>query len=150
METDRPNPFLVLRLATDASKREIIERAQELYDTAESEEKRQLYNWAKEQLISHPEKRLAHELFEYPDTRYDDPLLEQFARRYRNAPISLEKLIEAAEPLSLEQLDMVVALRWLVQSLLEVPEAEMTTALADIPFPVEVKSPLEVRDVIFG
>lgn len=151
METDRPNPFFVLRLATNASKREIIEKAQELYDISASEEERQLYTWAKEQLITHPQKRLVYELFEYPDVRYDDQLFEQFVERYKNAPVpSAEQLLETATPLSLEHLNMVAVFQRLLQSLLEVPESEITTALAHIPFPVEVRSPLEVRDVIFG
>ena len=150
METDKPNPFLVLRLATDVTKREIIERAQEFYDTAETPEEQQLYNWAKEQLITKPETRLAYELVEYPDTLYYDALLEQFARKYKNAPTNPEKLLKEAPPINLENLDMAAVFRQFLQSLLDVPEADIAIALKDIPFPVELKSPLEVRDVIFG
>lgn len=150
MEANKPNPFLVLRLATDATKREIIERAQELYDTAETEEEQHLYSWAKEQLITHTQTRLTYELFEYPDTQYNDALLERFARMYKNAPIYPDQLTKEAPPIGLENLDMAAIFRQFLQSLLEVPETDITTVLNDIPFPVEVKSPLEVRDVIFG
>jgi hypothetical protein len=150
METDKPNPFLVLRLATDVTKREIIERAQEFYDTAETIEKQLLYNWAKEQLITNPQTRLTHELVEYPDTCYDDPLLEQFTRKYKNTPTNPEKLLKEAPPINLENLDMEAVFRQFLQSLLEIPEADIAIALKDIPFSVELKSPLEVRDVIFG
>lgn len=150
VEIDKPNPFLVLRLATDATKRKIIERTQELYDTAETETEQQLYSWAKEQLITNPHTRLAHELFEYPDTQYADSLLEQFAKKYKNAQIHLDKLIKEAPPISLENVDMAAVFRQFLQFLLDIPEADIAIALNDIPFPVEVKSPLEVRDVIFG
>jgi hypothetical protein len=150
MEMDKPNPFLILRLATKATKREIIERAQELYDTAETEDEQRLYSWAKEQLLTNPQTRLVYELFEYPDTQYDDSGLELFAKKYKHAQFDLDKLTKEAPPISLEDLDMAAVFRQFLQGLLEVPEADITVALNDIPFSIEMEPPLEVRDVIFG
>lgn len=147
---DKPNPFLILRLATKATKREIIERAQELYDTAETEDEQQLYSWAKEQLLTNPQIRLMYELFEYPDTRYDDSGLELFAKKYKHVQFDLDKLTKDAPPINLEDLDMAAVFRQFLQSLLEVPEADITVALNDIPFSIEIEPPLEVRDVVFG
>src|SRR5439155_1678286 len=59
IEHDKPNPFVVLGLPTDASEAEIAERAQELSDLAPTDEARRLHRWAREQVITRPRTRLA-------------------------------------------------------------------------------------------
>ena len=93
IDADKPNPFQVLKLPTNVTKKEIVERGRELYDTAETEEQRQLYSWAKEQLLSKPLVRLEYELFEAPETQYEDTERNNFVRKYKRLPISPDALL---------------------------------------------------------
>ncbi len=92
IDADKPNPFQVLKLPTHATKKEIVERGRELHDTAETEEQRQLYSWAKEQLLSKPLIRLEYELFEVPETQYEDTELDNFVRKHKRLSIAPDVL----------------------------------------------------------
>jgi hypothetical protein len=147
---DKPNPFQVLGLPTSASKKDIVDRGQELYDTAESEEQRQLYRWAKEQLLTNQHTRLLYELFELPDTRYEDLEWEEFVRMYRRNPLHLDALIKDTLPIGLEDFDITALIRLLLQGMFTMPEIDIDDILKESPFVPRSKPPLEVRDVIFG
>ena len=150
IETDKPNPFHVLRLSIHATKKEIVERGQELYDTAETEEQRQLYRWAKEQLLTNVHTRLVYALFEMPDTQYDNPEWEQFIRLYRKNPVRLETLVKSIPAITEEDFDISAMIQQILQGFLTVPDADITTAVNGSPFMARSKPTLEVRDVIFG
>jgi hypothetical protein len=143
---DKPNPFQVLGLSTDATKAKIVARGQELYDTAETDEQRQLYRWAKEQLLINPRTRLEYELFEPPDTQYENLEWENFIRTHKRSPVRPETVLSP----SIEDFDVGTLLQLLLQDMLAVPEADITAAIHAVPFVPKRKPPLEVQDVIFG
>ena len=143
---DKPNPFQILGLPADATKADIVARGQELYDTAETDEQRQLYRWAKEQLLTNPRTRLAYELFELPDTQYENLEWENFIRTHKRRPVRPETVSSPG----IEDFDVGALLQLLLQDMLAVPEADITAAIHAVPFALKRKPPLEVRDVIFG
>jgi hypothetical protein len=147
---DKPNPFQVLGLPTNASKKDIVDRGEELYVTAETEEQRLLYRWAKEQLLTNQHIRLLYELFELPDTRYEDLEWEEFVRKYRRNSLHLDALVKDAPPIGLEDFDITALIRLLLQGMFTVPEIDIDDILKRSPFAPRSRPPLEVRDVLFG
>ena len=150
IDDDKLNPFQVLKLPTNATKKEIVERGRELYDTAETEEQRQLYSWAKEQLLSKPLVRLEYELFEAPETQYEDTERDNFIRKYKKLPISPDALLRDAQPLSKDDVNIAQLIELLLQDVLTVPKGDINVPLHLSSFKPEHKPPLEVRDVLFG
>jgi hypothetical protein len=150
IEVDKPNPFQVLRLPINATKKEIVERGQELYDTAETDEERQLYRWAKEQLLTNMRTRLEYALFELPDTQYENPEWENFIRKYKKNPVPPDALMEEGTSSILAAFDVPALLHLLLQDIFTVPEPDINAALTGSPFLPRIRLPLEVRDVIFG
>ena len=146
------NPFQLLELPTDATTREIVERSQELMDLAETEKERDRYRWAKEQLISDPQVRLRHELFEMPTAHYRDEEVENFMRKYKRNPLRPEKLARETPPLSLQDFDLAALTRLLLEDLLTTPEPDISSAIRNLSQmqEQEVEAPLEVHNVIFG
>lgn len=147
---DKPNPFYVLALPSDASRADIVARGQELYDTAESEEEGLLFRWATEQLITNPRTRLEYELFELPDTLYEDPGWESFLRMNKKKPVDLKALTSGAVPPSVDDINMAALIQLFLDEMLTLPEADITIAIDESPYIPVYKLPLEVRDVIFG
>lgn len=84
------NPFVRLRIATDASRREVVERSQELIGEADSQELRLAYRKAVEQIITKPLDRLIWAAWEMPDTDYDDFAegWQRFVRAFRVNPLT--------------------------------------------------------------
>jgi hypothetical protein len=150
IDSHKPNPFQVLGLSTFATNKEIVERGRELYDTAETDEQRQLYRWAKEQLLSNPQTRLLYELFEAPGTRYEHPELENFLSKYKKNPVSAESLTADAPPISIKDFNMDELIKLLLQDMLMVSQEENAAVTQQVPFHSTAKLPLEVRDVLFG
>src|SRR4051794_20543105 len=103
---DKPNPFQVLGLPTDASEAAIAERAEELSDLAPTDEARRLHRWARERVITHPGTRLEYEIFEVPGTRYEDRDWEQFVKRHRRNPVDLQALAAAATTPQMTDFDL--------------------------------------------
>ena len=146
---DKPNPFQVLRLPADATRKEIVVRGQEL--CTEEADKQELYTWAMEQLITKPRTRLEYELFEIPDTRYEDRAWEDFVETYQRNPVRLAVLIKEVTPAHLGDVNLVGLLQLFFDGLLIIPEADIVAAIDNSPFlPGYGPLPLEVRDVIFG
>jgi Asp-tRNA(Asn)/Glu-tRNA(Gln) amidotransferase A subunit family amidase len=148
----KPNPFQVLRLPTSATTKEITERGEELSATAEPDEQL-LYRWAVEELITHPSVRLLHELYEVPDTNYEDQDWENFLRKYKRNPIRRATALEPGLPQTLEDFNPGALMELLLDGLLAVPEVEITPAMLAEPWqpdPDPKDPPLEVQDVIFG
>ena len=150
LHSDKPNPFQILGLPTDAPKPEIVERGQELDDLAQNDDERQLYRWAIEQLITHPFDRLMHELFEVPDAVYEIPDWDRFTRLHRLPPRPGDLAAESTTPTP-EDYDVEVLVGRLLAHLLEVSEPGATEIIEASPFEsVYGPCPLEVRDVIAG
>lgn len=151
IETEKPNPFQLLELPTDATKEEIVERGQELCELAETDEQRLLYRWAMEKLITHPSTRLEYELFEIPSTEYEDPEWNRFARTHRKNPVNLTALAKETKHPQLSDFDMAALIGLLLDGLLNVPKGDIRAVLENSPFEAGYgPPPLEVRDVIFG
>lgn len=148
--SDKPNPFRVLALPTNATRAETVARGQELYDTAETREQGLLYRWAMEQLITHPHTRLEHELFELPFTQYEDVDWERFVRLQKRKPVELGALTRDLPPPNIDDIDMAAVLWLFLDSHLELGEPDIHAAIDGAPYMPVYQLPLEVRDVIFG
>lgn len=122
IEYDKPNPFSILRIPTDATNAAIVAKAEELYVTAETDEQRQLYRWAKEQLLTDKDTRLLYELFEIPDTQYENDALESFARTHKKLPITFETQLERSVSSHLQHVDVSSLIQALLQELLNSSE----------------------------
>lgn len=146
--TDKPNPFFVLALPVDASRADIVARGQELVDTAETKEAGYLYRWAMEQLITNPQTRLEYEVFEVPDTQYEDGTWESFARAHRKKPVDMTAL--TTQPPQAEDINLAALMRLFLEELLTLSEPDLDTVLNGSPFIPVYQLPLEVEDVIFG
>jgi hypothetical protein len=148
--TDKPNPFSVLRISTDACAEDIVARGQELSDLADDDEQRLLVRWAVEALITHPHARAMYELFEMPATSYDEEAWARFARRHRRNPITLPaNSDEEAAPV--EAFDLVALIDALLDDLARVPEPHPAPALVARPTRPDLGPPtVGVWDVIFG
>ena len=107
---DKPNPFSVLALSTDATPADIVACSNELYDTAETKEDGLLFRWAKEQLITNPQIRLEYEFFELPATEYEDVTWENFLRVHKKKPVDLNALQEESSPPGIEAIDLAALL----------------------------------------
>lgn len=151
IQDDKPNPFQVLGLPTNATNEEIVYRGEELNVLAGTEEQRLLYRWAIEQLLTKPLTRLEHELLEVPGASYEDREWEVFQRAHRRNPVDLAALTREAPPPSLEDFDFAALIRLLLSEQLRAPEANIRAAIENSPFQPDCgPPPLEVRDVIFG
>jgi hypothetical protein len=148
---DRPNPFQVLGLPTNATKAEIVARANELIELAETNEQRLEYRWASEQLITRADTRLGYELFEMPGAVYEDLDWERFARKFGRRPVDVAALASDGIPLTLQQFNLEALARLFLDGVLRVSEPDLASAVdgSRVEFGVG-PPPLEVRDVIFG
>jgi hypothetical protein len=148
---EKPNPFKVLGLPTDAVNKSIVEKGRELKQFAESEEMTQLYRNAIEALITHPATRLEFELFEVPGTKYEDPDWERFIRSFRRNPVDMAALAKEASPLGIGDFNLEAVIGILLDSMLTMNRADIRTAVEHLPYKAgKGMPPLEVRDVIFG
>jgi hypothetical protein len=148
---DKPNPFRILGLPTNAGNDEIVSHGRELYETVDTDEKRLLIRWAMEQLITHPLTRLEYELFEVPGTQYDDSDWERFLRNHRRNPIDVAALARKAPQPRPEDFDLGKLPQMILEDLLSLPPVDVSAALDHAPFEAGFgPPPLEVRDVLFG
>jgi hypothetical protein len=147
---DKPNPFFVLALSTDATKAEIVARGQELYETAETKEQGLLYRWAMEQLITKPRTRLEYELFELPSTQYEDSEWESFIRMHRRKPIDLVALAQDIPAPGIDDINMGAVMQLFLDSMLTVTEPDIRVAIDGSPYMPVYQLSMEVKDVLFG
>lgn len=151
MSNERHNPFHILGLPIDASDEAIVRRGQSLINTAQSDEQRQLYRWAIDELTLHPLTRLEHALYEFPETAYRDTQWEAFIKKHKRQPAKPDTSVPSAAPLTLADVDMAALLDEVLAALLDVPLVDLEQARKHAPFSMQsLPLPLEVRDVIFG
>lgn len=151
IEHDKPNPFQILKLPTDATNEEIVARWEELSLLAKTPEEQHLCQWASEQLITNPATRLEYEIFEAPSALYEDEEWERFLRRHRKNPVTASMLMELAEPITEKDFDFPKLIDIFLDGFLEPPEPDIHTVLMNQPFSLKWESELlEVRHVIFG
>ena len=148
---DKPNPFHILEISTDASTEEIVERGQELCELAESEEQRMLFRWAIEQIITKFSTRLEYEIFEIPNTKYEDAEWERFIRKHKKNPINLDELATVNPSPCLEDYNSANLVQLILDGMLKVQQPDIKSVIEESPFKPDIGSPpLEVKDVIFG
>lgn len=154
-KTYRSNPFHVLGLPKDTPNDEIAARAEQLLATARSDAERDLYAWARSELIADPETRARYEGLEPADTEYErERRWEDFVRRHRRlqpTPPRTPAEADAAAPLLTPDafhLDAVAGLliRWLADA--EVEDA--ASLFQTMPTAADGVPGLEMRDVLFG
>ena len=154
MINNQPNPFQILELPTNASDEVIVKRGARLLNTATSEEQRQLYQWAIDELTTHAFTRQIYELCEVPNTAYRDPAWETFVKKHKRNPAKQTALATVATevaPLNLADFNLTMLVELLLDALLSVPPADIAPAVQHSPFvPDPMPLPLEVQDVIFG
>jgi hypothetical protein len=148
---EKPNPFKVLELPTDVVNKTIVEKGRELTELAESEEVNLQYRSAIEELITHPMTRLEFELFEIPETKYEDPEWERFVRSFRRNPVNLNSLAKEVSPPGINDFNMEAIISIFLDSMIAIKRADVKAAVERLPFKAgNGMPPLEVRDVIFG
>jgi len=151
----RPNPFHVLGLPVDTSNEEIVQRAEELTQTARNDEERDLYVWARGELITHPRTRQRHESTEPRHTDYQrERRWEDFEREYRRSSVLLRPLSGQGagdSRLRLEDFDLAAVVLILTRWLTEAELDGLAPLFQTVPVSAADGVPrLEVRDVLFG
>jgi hypothetical protein len=145
----------VLGLPKDTPNNEVAARAEVLLGTARSDTERDLYAWARAELITNPETRARYEDLEPWDTDYErERRWEDFVRKHRRIrPASRARAgADAQTPLlGPETFDLDAAvgilIRWLADAEMDDPAPLFRTMPATAADGVPR---LEMRDVLFG
>ncbi|QBD81480.1 hypothetical protein EPA93_38135 [Ktedonosporobacter rubrisoli] len=148
MDEQKQNPFQILKLSTRATYAEIVERRNELDASATTPEEQLKYRQAFEELMTHQQTRLEHELFELPGTRYEDSQWERFVRRFKTNPVRQKQEVEPAS--CLQVIDQGALIEALLTEAQRIPEGNLQAAIENPPFSLRLEQPLEVRDIIYG
>jgi hypothetical protein len=150
IEYGKKNPFQILGISTGASNRDVVSRADEAADEAGNPEGRQLVQWAREQISTHPDIRLAWELLEPPGATYDgSSRWQQFSERYRRPPTAPAG--DSATALPQSAFDWSALLSLAVDGLLETEPPDLRPAVQQPPVTLNDLPPLlEVKHVLFG
>lgn len=138
MSEKQRNPFQILGLSTETSTEHIQQRGQELLEKTSSDEQRQLYQWAVDELTTDATTRLLHAINEMPRTAYKR---------------TQQGLWKEKQPVTLSHNDMDLSalLDYLLAAELEIPAGDTTAIRANAPYAIpDVPFPLEMEDVIFG
>jgi hypothetical protein len=147
----KPNPFHVLGLPVDATDEEIVERAHELSELAETDDERLRVLDAQRELITHRSRRLLHQVLEVPRAHYRDRDWDEFAHRNKRDPVDRNALAESAKPLRREDFDVRAVLGLVLDELLRPPPLDIRPALSNPPvLPDRGAPPIEVSDVVLG
>lgn len=147
---DKPNPFRLLMLPSDAPLEAIVSQAEELYLTAEDREEEMLMRWAAEQVSTNARTRLEYELFELPEARYMSEEWENFVRlNKRRGNSSPEVLQDIPEP-SWEDLDLAALADLFLADLLAEEEPDINQAIDGTPFVPKYTFPLKEEQMLCG
>jgi hypothetical protein len=145
----RPNPFHLLGLPIDASTEQIVERSEELAQTAVDAEDRDRCVWARAELITHPRTRRWHESTEPRHTDYErEDRWEDFLRTYRRVPRTARGSGESR--LLPEDFDLTPVAGILMQWLTEAEPDRLAPLFLALPIAADGTPWLAVRDVLFG
>lgn len=148
--TDKPNPFRVLMLPSDATLETIVSQAEDLYLLAESKEEEMLRRWAVEQLSTNVRTRLAYELFELPEARYMDEEWESFIRQNTREENNPPDILQGVPAPRADDLDLAVLADLLLAGLLAESEPDLDQAIAGAPLVPKYTFPLKEEQVICG
>lgn len=144
------NPFQIIALPIDADDMTIVQRGQEMLESARSEEERQLYQWAIDELTVQPEVRcLFHALNEMPQAEYQDTALDTLLAQSK---LNGEKGDDASSVVFTEDdINLPALVEYLLAADLELPASDLADVLAHVPGTLRpAVFPLDMRDVIFG
>ena len=150
IDSDKPNPFFVLKLPTNATQADIVNQSEELHILAQTGEEDRLISWAAEQLRTNQRIRLEYELFELPETRYTDENWEMFVNRHRRRETALPPLLQDMDPPGLEDLNLAALTELLLEEALTPGEPDIEQAINGSPLVPRYTLPLKEEDVICG
>ena len=157
------SPFHVLGVPVDASREQIVERADELARTCGTDEDRKLIAWAKAELTSDPALRARYERTEPRGTDYPrQQRWEAFVRDFNRNPVTAQSLAAddegqdaagdvAGSRLRDEDVDLAAAVRILIRRAADAGLDSLDPLFQTIPVnDADGVSRLEIRDVLFG
>lgn len=93
------NPFALLRISTEATPQEVVNRSKELIEDTDDKDLMLAYSKAVQQIIHKPSDHLEQAAWEMPDTDYEehDETWQNFAGKFRLNPITLNSLQQFAD-----------------------------------------------------
>lgn len=157
------NPFHVLGVSVDASREEIVARADELARASGSDEERTLVAWAEHELTADPLLRARYERTEPRGTDYGrQRRFEDFVRDFTPNPVTAAALADddAGRPgtgegdgsrLRAEDVDLPAAVRILIREAADAGFDALDPLFQTLPATdADGVSRLEIRDVLFG
>jgi hypothetical protein len=157
------SPFHVLGVSVDASREEIVARADELARTARGDEDRKLIAWAKGELTTDPVLRARYERTEPRSTDYArQQRWEDFVRDSTGNPVTAQSLAVDGEGLDIsedgsgsqlrpEDVDVPAAVRILIRQAADAGLDSLDPLFQTMPVSdADGVSRLEIRDVLFG
>ena len=157
------NPFHVLAVPVDASREEIVARAEELARISGGDEDRKLIAWAKGELTTDPLLRARYERTEPRSTDYArQQRWEAFVRDFTRDPVSAQSLADDSggregpadggdSRLRAEDVDLPAAVRILIRKAADAGLDDLDPLFHTLPAnDADEVSRLEIRDVLFG
>lgn len=157
------SPFHVLGVPVDASREQIVERADELARTCGTDEERTLITWAKAELTTDPVLRARYERTEPRGTDYPrQQRWEAFVRDFTRNPVTAQSLTadsdgqdgagaDGGSQLRDEDVDLAAAVRILIRRAADAGLDSLDPLFQTIPVnDADGVSRLEIRDVLFG
>ncbi len=148
--TDKPNPFRVLMVPSDATLETIVSQSEELYQLAESREEEMLQRWAAEQLSTNARTRLAYELFELPEARYMDEEWESFIRQNKRGENSSPGVLQEMPAPGPDDLNLAALTELLLTDLLVEKEPDLDQAIDGSPLVPKYTFPLKEEQMLCG
>ena len=157
------SPFHALGVPVDASREQIVERADELARTCGTDEERTLITWAKAELTTDPVLRARYERTEPRGTDYPrQQRWEAFVRDFTRNPVTAQSLTadsdgqegagaDGGSQLRDEDVDLAAAVRILIRRAADAGLDSLDPLFQTIPVnDADGVSRLEIRDVLFG
>jgi hypothetical protein len=156
------SPFHVLGVSVDASREEILERAEELARTCGGDEDRKLIAWARGELTTDPVLRARYERTEPRNTDYArQQRWEDFVLEFGRNPVTAQSLADngagredagdGGSQLRAEDVDLPAAVRILIRRAADAGLDSLDPLFQTMPAnDADGVSRLEIRDVLFG
>jgi hypothetical protein len=157
------NPFHVLGLPVDASREQIVARAEELARSSAGDEDRALIAWADRELTTDPVLRARYERTEPRNTDYPrQQRWEDFVRDFTRNPVTTQSLADEGSgqgvagdgggaQLRAEDVDLPAAVRILIRQAADAGLDSLDPLFQTMPAnDADGVSRLEIRDVLFG
>ena len=157
------SPFHALGVPVDASREQIVERADELARTCGTDEERTLITWAKAELTTDPVLRARYERTEPRGTDYPrQQRWEAFVRDFTRNPVTAQSLTadsdgqegagaDGGSQLRDEDVDLAAAVRILIRRAADAGLDSLDPLFQTIPVnDADGVSRLDIRDVLFG